>query len=175
MMSVMQLRSATQEVQGKSGTCVRHGIAAAVEDQLMFKLELTVKQASVVDALMQHVDHAHGTWPSVFNDWQGKIRDNDGVWYLLKLSIQQSTSEMQQKAKEGKLKFPLANKSAGTVSISLTTTRRKNWIGHNSWGGADQTPNIPLHAPETTIYTVAVVQLKRLALLKGDPDEILLP
>lgn len=177
---------ATLQNQGPNGTCVRYGIAAATEDQMLFLLKIPISASGFVDALMQHLDHAKGTSPLSFNGFSGNVQGTESqLWYKIHLAITDKTKQFKEDALKNRLKFPsmsspikdtqvisynccgvhtgFEKKSEARHCIYLTGYEDFHWRGQNSWGKSDPNPRISMHAAGTYIYNVKVVRVDKLA------------
>lgn len=100
--------SARPTNQGRSGTCVRHALAAAIKDQAEAKLKkvgstalrkhglIDLMQEAIVVALMQHVKHAKGMHPTEFSGWEGTVSDTHGRWYTIKMNVDMDKRTVEQ-------------------------------------------------------------------------------
>ena len=61
---------ATILYQGVSGTCVRCAIVSAIEDQVKWKTGVELNPIGMLAGLMQRLNHARGTYPSVFDGYE---------------------------------------------------------------------------------------------------------
>ena len=95
---------ATVLKQGKSGTCVRHALASAIEDQVERKTKIKLEPHGIVAGLMQRLEHAKGTYPMAFDGFAFNAGDETGLWYTLKVSVKNSTEKVAKLAKKG---FPI--------------------------------------------------------------------
>ncbi len=178
--------------QGRSGTCTRYGLAAAITDNINAHIESLPRdkrrhvadaaldassQKGVVNALQQHRADAGGAHPDAFHDKQIKVEDTRGRWYRVHISVSKNRT-MNDQAMNGQDTLDLSRESkTHVICYNTDTTGHKRhcvylercdldgrkWIGLNSWGNTQPAPQISMHS-NVAIYDVKVTSF---VLLKG--------
>eukprot|EP01047_Picozoa_sp_COSAG01_P064441 COSAG01_NODE_8527_length_2752_cov_4.049378_1_plen_608_part_10 len=99
--------------QGRSSTCVRYALAAAITDNVNARVESSGRlvdfaqakldrscQQGIVDGLLQFMDHAGGCNPAAFDALSVNTRDAKGRLYSVRISVTENTT-MNQRALNG--------------------------------------------------------------------------
>eukprot|EP01043_Picozoa_sp_COSAG02_P001020 COSAG02_NODE_21_length_53083_cov_95.733618_7_plen_683_part_00 len=194
--------------QGQSGTCVRYALAAAIRDNVNARFgshhhyrrvrqvsadhlpELDIdSQKGIVHSLMERSVDADGCFPNAYDGSQIKVKDTQGRWYRVDISITQNTS-MNDRALVGEdtrdrshedfanvIGYDCAQVHEGKyhgrhcIYLGDCDLAAQEWIGLNSWGdvvdpstGVDtRYPRISMHH-SVAIYNVCA---RSCVLLKG--------
>ena len=155
------------------------------------KAGIDLNKESIIAALMQKLDHARGTYPSVFDNYAFNTMDVHGYWYALQISIQDASDQMRTAALAGSLTsgFPEERKytisyDCNGVHAGMTHGRHciylegfdsdtYHWVGLNSWGShVDEDnlhPKIPVHQHGLEINHVNVNFMKKLQTSSSGP------
>eukprot|EP01046_Picozoa_sp_COSAG06_P001657 COSAG06_NODE_56_length_27627_cov_106.527136_10_plen_296_part_00 len=189
--SSAQGAAATPMIMGVNATCVIYALAPAIVDNINAKFESHHHQ-SVLDETFQHYivatlmgysNDADGCCPADFDQSQIKVKDVEGRWYRVDISVRENNS-MNARALAGEDTLDHGHEKFTNVIVYEDETRpvhgsspasghciylggcdivAQEWIGLSSWGNQDQHPRISMHQ-NVSIYDVRVTSC---VLLKG--------
>ena len=182
--------------QGRSGTCVRCAIASAIEDQVKWKTGVELNPNGMLAGLMQRLNHARGTSPSVFDGYEFMASDESGLWYNIKIAVTDRTELHHEHALKGVpiMLVPgsskenclvtrvISHECAGIydfatdgrhcVYVADFDQSKLEWVGQNSWGKHRHlNPRISIHHPGTQTYDIVVTAITRVERTSGDSPQ----